>query len=816
MAERNVTFLILAKDFASRVMKNVGDSTDRTAQKLRNMNVLGIGPLATAAAALGPALLPVLGAAAIGTVGLGIAFVSAGAAAGVFGAVTATTFKEVAEASKKSDDLRTKISLLNREISMAPKSQVDTLVKSRNKAILEYKARLAELPAPTRAAVMALDSLKTAWENFVEKAKPTTLPLLTRGFALLASVIPKLQPLFAVAAQYAGYLMTTLERFVSGGKLDQVINFLASRAGPVFEKFGGILISLAAGVGYLLAPFVKTSDGVIDGLDRMSLAFAGWARGSGAQGVQRIIGYVTANGPRMTALFIGIATSLASLAQAAAPLAPVSLAIATSLTQIINAMPQGVLTALIAGFIAWSVAIRAAMIITALASAAGGIIGVFVGLTAAITGTTLATEANTAAKVAYSIATGIATVATAIWGAALWVAAAAMAVLTSPIFLIVAGIALLVAGFILAYKHITPFREAVDAVGRAFVAAGQWIAGVFMSAIRAIPGILNAIPGFFAALPGRILQALIFLPTMYIKFWKFVLEQGAYWVGYGIGKTARFFMDLPGRVMRAINALPGLLSRLWQSIWNTGVSLAVGGSKRIVSFFASLPGRAMSAIRSIGGQLAGIFRNAWNSAVSIVVNGVNRAVGFFRTLPGRARSAVQGLPGQIKGAFAGAAGWLVSAGMDIIRGLISGIGRMAGAAVGEAKRIAGNIVSGVMSGLGIGSPSKVMADKVGVWIPPGIAQGMLKAMPGLLGTVRGAMGSVTDAAVASGTGAVDFSTNARPGFAGAALPGGIGSGGVTVVVNIDGALDPVAVGRQLVSVLDRWAKTQGKTFELAK
>jgi hypothetical protein len=78
------------------------------------------------------------------------------------------------------------------------------------------------------------------------------------------------------------------------------------------------------------------------------------------------------------------------------------------------------------------------------------------------------------------------------------------------------------------------------------------------------------------------------------------------------------------------------------------------------------------------------------------------------------------------------------------------------------------------------------------------------------------MNSVTNAAVASGTGAVDFSTNARPGFAGAALPGGIGSGGVTVVVNIDGALDPVSVGRQLVSVLDRWAKTQGKTFELAK
>jgi len=406
MAERNVTFLILAKDFASRVMKNVGDSTDRTAQKLRNLNVIGLGPLATTAAALGPALLPVLGAAAVGTVGLGAAFASAGAAVGVFGAVFATTFKEVADASKKSDDLRDKIRLLNQEISMAPFGTVkqSTLIKSRDKALLEYRARLALLPAPTRAAVMALDSLKTAWQNFVDSVKPGTLSIMTRGFSLLTSIIPKLRPLFIAGAQAANELLVAIQGFVNRGGLDRFINFLSAKALPTLEQFGGIAISLGAGIGYLLAPFLTTTDGIVNGIDRLSLAFAGWARGPGAAGVQRIIDYVNANGGRMGALLLGIATSIGSLAQAAAPLAPVSLAIATSLTQIINAIPQPVLTGIVAAFIAWSVAMQGAMIVTRLMGAVSVFAGVITGLTTAMLGQTLATEANTAAKVAYAIA----------------------------------------------------------------------------------------------------------------------------------------------------------------------------------------------------------------------------------------------------------------------------------------------------------------------------------------------------------------------------------------------------------------------------
>lgn len=67
--------------------------------------------------------------------------------------------------------------------------------------------------------------------------------------------------------------------------------------------------------------------------------------------------------------------------------------------------------------------------------------------------------------------------------------------------------------------------------------------------------------------------------------------------------------------------------------------------------------------------------------------------------------------------------WL-QLGKDIINGLINGIGAMGGALWSAAKSIAGSALSAIKSALGIASPSKVMRDQVGKWIPSGVAVGI--------------------------------------------------------------------------------------------
>lgn len=68
----------------------------------------------------------------------------------------------------------------------------------------------------------------------------------------------------------------------------------------------------------------------------------------------------------------------------------------------------------------------------------------------------------------------------------------------------------------------------------------------------------------------------------------------------------------------------------------------------------------------------------------------------------------------------------IQLGKDIIRGLINGIGAMAGALWDAAVNIAKSALNAIKSFFGIASPSKVMRDEVGRWIPAGVAEGIEK------------------------------------------------------------------------------------------
>ncbi len=67
--------------------------------------------------------------------------------------------------------------------------------------------------------------------------------------------------------------------------------------------------------------------------------------------------------------------------------------------------------------------------------------------------------------------------------------------------------------------------------------------------------------------------------------------------------------------------------------------------------------------------------------------------------------------------------WL-QLGKDIINGLINGIGAMGSALWSAAQNVASSALSAIKNFFGIASPSKVMRDQVGKWIPSGVAVGI--------------------------------------------------------------------------------------------
>jgi tape measure domain-containing protein len=321
------------------------------------------------------------------------------------------------------------------------------------------------------------------------------------------------------------------------------------------------------------------------------------------------------------------------------------------------------------------------------------------------------------------------------------------------------------------------------------------IPGEIAAAWNAIPALLGTVASWFAALPGMILAGLVALPGLLLDLLKTMLEKAAFAVGFSLGMLVNLFVIWPAKVGLALTSLPGIVLH-WITTTGLQATLALGSFlggclTKIGSWlvdvgiwFAKLPGVIVHWITTTGVQSALAFVNfhvmlmekayALTSAmVSWVAAMVPRVVAWFERLPGMAVAAIQALPGLIKGVFASAKTWLLDAGKQIVMGLVDGIKSAAGHAMSAVKDLAGNIVGGFQSALSINSPSKVMADQVGVSIPEGIALGMndgahhiATAAARLVPTTPGAYGVGATGGRGGGGGDTHIHVHMQSGFVG--------------------------------------------------
>ena len=130
--------------------------------------------------------------------------------------------------------------------------------------------------------------------------------------------------------------------------------------------------------------------------------------------------------------------------------------------------------------------------------------------------------------------------------------------------------------------------------------------------------------------------------------------------------------------------------------------------------------KANQQIKSAIDRMVQAAREWWDRMVSATKEGVDRAVQATKEFVDKAVQAVKELPGKFE-----------QAGKEMVDGLIKGV--VSGAAK-LAKALVEMVMAGVKamrSALNMASPSKLMADEVGVWIPAGIAQGIKAGTPAL-------------------------------------------------------------------------------------
>lgn len=180
--------------------------------------------------------------------------------------------------------------------------------------------------------------------------------------------------------------------------------------------------------------------------------------------------------------------------------------------------------------------------------------------------------------------------------------------------------------------------------------------------------------------------------------------------------------------------LASIVNTVWDALWELVVNILKAAWRGIVETIARNVASVIAWFINLRTRTIGIFQNAVSWLVTAgynilagLLNGLNR--GFVLVI-----NWLIALPGNVVRWLGDVSSWLYQAGKDLIQGFINGIKDMAS----TVKDVAGDVASGAAGAvkgiLGIGSPSKVF-EQYGKWTVEGFVQGLknMKAIESQMG-----------------------------------------------------------------------------------
>ena len=286
---------------------------------------------------------------------------------------------------------------------------------------------------------------------------------------------------------------------------------------------------------------------------------------------------------------------------------------------------------------------------------------------------------------------------------------AALTAAINPVTLAIAGIAaavgVVVGAFATLWNTSEEFRTNITAIWNQLVTT-------FQTFTQGIVDRLNEL-GFNFENIGQVIQAAWqalcdFLAPVFEGAFQAVATIFDTITGAILGVLDFFIGVFTGDWEQALNGIKEFWGSIWDGIcgiFETIIDTLMGIGEVILSWFGTTWEDALNGVKDF-------FTNIWNNIVD-----------FFSGLPGR----------------------MADIGYNIVTGIWNGISGAAGWLWNQISGFCSSIVSNIKNFFGINSPSKLMEDAVGKWLPPGIAVGFEDAMPKAMREIDASMGDITTA-----------------------------------------------------------------------
>jgi len=240
---------------------------------------------------------------------------------------------------------------------------------------------------------------------------------------------------------------------------------------------------------------------------------------------------------------------------------------------------------------------------------------------------------------------------------------------------------------------------------------------------EAVPDIVAAIIDVLAELPGLIGEVFAEIVTDLVEWGQQMLSNASMAMSNMLSKVSGIIQELPGKI--------------WTHLVNT-VNKVVAWGQQMVSNASTAASNMLSKVSSTLQQLPG---KVWD----YLSQAAQKVVTWGTQLAQKGAAAATQLFNSIVNGLSSLPSKMAEIGGNIVSGIWNGISSGWNWLTNKVSNLANSLLDAAKDALGINSPSKEFADKVGRWIMPGVGKGLDKSMPATLKDMKAKTGELVSA-----------------------------------------------------------------------
>ena len=240
---------------------------------------------------------------------------------------------------------------------------------------------------------------------------------------------------------------------------------------------------------------------------------------------------------------------------------------------------------------------------------------------------------------------------------------------------------------------------------------------------EAVPDIVAAIIDVLAELPGLIGEVFAEIVTDLVEWGQQMLSNASMAMSNMLSQVNSIIQELPGKIWtHLVNAFNKVVAWGQQMVSNASTAASNMLSK-VSSTLQQLPGKVWDYLSQAAQKVV-----TWGT--QLAQKGAAAATQLFNSIV----NGLSSLPSK-----------MAEIGSNIVSGIWNGISSGWNWLTNKVSNLANSLLDAAKDALGINSPSKEFADKVGRWIMPGVGKGLDKSMPATLKDMKAKAGELVSA-----------------------------------------------------------------------